>query len=213
MDQAILDHVHWRLEQFPHLKKKTRMTALVTLKNLVRNLQCLWGYSRDLHDEASSVNHQEETWGNQNLHLRTTRNEPVTSARNRVITLLIVLAGERNQRRRNTRMTVLMTQRRRRNLQNPHLQSPPHTRRLVSERLGHLLARKWIPRQNQRNVMKRRVLMKTQNPDRLVLHLQPHSSASQSSILKKWVHHPYWWLCWWLRSNLLLHGKRFKGTK
>ena len=79
-------------------------------------------------------------------------------------------AGERNQRRRNTRMTVLMTRRRRRNLQNPHLQSPHHTRRLASERLGHLLARKWIPRQNQRNVMKKKALEKTQNPDRLVLH-------------------------------------------
>ncbi|KAI5001102.1 hypothetical protein ZWY2020_011061 [Hordeum vulgare] len=54
-----------------------------------------------------------------------------------------------------------------------------------------LIGKEMIRRQDPRNVMKRRVLMKTLNMDRLALHLQPHSSASQSSTLKKMDSHTY----------------------
>src|SRR4051812_22936988 len=48
----------------------------------------------------------------------------VTSARNQDITFKIVLSGKRNQRRRNTRITVLIMRRKRRHLQNLHRQNP-----------------------------------------------------------------------------------------
>src|SRR3989337_4469278 len=94
-------------------------------------------------------------------HPVTTRRGYATNARNLVTTFKIVLSGKRNQRRINTRITVLMTQRRRRNLQSLHHQNPRSlhlTRRAALGRLGHSLARKWTLKLNMRNMTKRRHL-------------------------------------------------------
>ena len=156
--EAMEDLVRWRQRLFPHLKKKNLIAVLVILNNLFSKLRCLWWNSVSSTYKVSLENLQEEMWGNHNLHVRITRKEPTTNARNLVTTLLTVLAGWRNQGRRNTRMKVLMTRRKRRNLQSPN-----RTRRLVSERLGHSLARKWILKKNLRNVMKRKVLKWSQS--------------------------------------------------
>src|SRR3989337_4416934 len=100
-------------------------------------------------------------------HPVTIRRDYATNARNPVTTFKTVLSGKRNQRRRNTRITVLMTQRRRRNLQSLHHQNPRSahlTRRAALRRLGHSLARKWILKLNLRNMRKRRHL-RSQNLD------------------------------------------------
>src|SRR3989337_1177057 len=91
----------------------------------------------------------------------TTRKGFVTNARNPDTTFKIVLSGKRNQRRRNTRITVLMMRRKRRSLQNLHRQNPQSlhlTRRAAPRRLGHSLARKWTLKLNLRNKRKRRHL-------------------------------------------------------
>src|SRR5215216_3640273 len=87
------------------------------LAMLVRN-------SRSSQDVVALENPQEVMMYDQIPHPVTTRRELATNARNMVTTFKIVLSGRRNQRRRNTRITVLMTQRRRRNLQSPHHQNP-----------------------------------------------------------------------------------------
>src|SRR4051812_10763770 len=94
-------------------------------------------------------------------HPVTTRRGFVTSARNQDITFKIVLSGKRNQRRRNTRITVLMMRRKRRNPQNPHHQNPRSlrlTRRAAPRRLGHSLARKWTLRLNLKKMKQKRNL-------------------------------------------------------
>src|SRR3954470_292606 len=94
-------------------------------------------------------------------HPVTTRRGFVTNARNQDTTFKIVLSGKRNQRRRNTRITVLMMQRKRRSPQNLHHQNPQSlhlTRRASPRRLGHSLARKWTLKLNLRNNWKRRHL-------------------------------------------------------
>ena len=120
-------------------------------------------------------------------HPVTTRRGFVTNARNLDTTFKIVLSGKRNQRRRNTRITVLMMRRKRRNPQNLHHQNPRSlhlTRRAAPRRLGHSLARKWTLKLNLRKMMKRRRL-KNLN---LVWRVWPSlllSLASPSSTLKK----------------------------
>src|SRR5215216_4221745 len=106
-------------------------------------------------------NPQEVMMYDQIPHPVSTRRELATNARNLVTTFKIVLSGKRNQRRRNTRITVLMTQRRRRNLQSPHHQNPRSfrlTRRAAPRRLGHSLARKWTLRLNLKKMRKKRHL-------------------------------------------------------
>ena len=88
-------------------------------------------------------------------HPMITRRDSATNARSLDTTFKIVLDGKRDQRRRSTRITVLMIQRRRRNLQSPlhqNLQGLHLTRRAAPRRLGHSLARKWTLRLNLRNM-------------------------------------------------------------
>src|SRR4051812_37061291 len=94
-------------------------------------------------------------------HPVTTRRGFVTSARNQDITFKIVLNGKRNQRRRNTRITVLMMRRKTRSPQDLHRQNPQSlhlTRRAAPRRLGHSLAKKWTLKLSLRNKRKRRLL-------------------------------------------------------
>src|SRR3954466_10620365 len=91
-------------------------------------------------------------------HPVTTRRDFFTNARNLDTTFKIVLSGKRNQRRSNTRITVLMMRRKRRNPQNLHHQNPQSlhlTRRAAPRRLGHSLARKWTLRLNLKKMRKR----------------------------------------------------------
>src|SRR3954465_8080406 len=113
-------------------------------------------------------------------HPVTTKRGFVTSARSQDTTFKTVLSGKRNQRRRNTRITVLMMQRKRRSPQNLHRQNPQSlhlTRRAAPRRLGHSLARKWTLRLNLRNMRKRRHLKSPSLVWRVYLSLL-HSSAS-----------------------------------
>src|SRR6266536_1338008 len=106
-------------------------------------------------------NPQEVMMYDQIPHLGTTRRELATNARSLDTTFKTVLSGQRNQRRRNTRITVLMTQRRRRNLQSPHHQNPQSihlTRRAAQRKLEHSLARKWTLKLNLKKMRKMRHL-------------------------------------------------------
>ena len=100
-------------------------------------------------------------------HQVTTRGGSATNARSLDITFKTILNGKRNQRRRNTRITVLMMRRKRRNPQNLHHQNPQSlhiTRREAPRRPGHSLARKWTLRLNLKKMRKRRHL-RSPNPE------------------------------------------------
>jgi len=151
-------------------------------------------------------------------YLVTTKRELATNARNLVTTCLIVLCGKRNQRRRSTKMTILMTQRRRRNPQNLHHQNPQslHLTRRVAPRSSGVFALLCTVKKIRRNT--RIIVLMTQrrkrnlqslhhqNPQSLHLTRRAHLARHVCSLVRKWTQSRSMLLRrqrWTLRSSLI----------